>query len=409
MADLRDEQKKRVQDTLAKGRYFAHIHYFAPSADIPDDWLLRLVVLPPEAGYSRSEKETAAAFKAAAEILEKRGEQARQKRNRLLFFAIDGDTKARLDDATRTYLAWKSINHDIDEEKLNLDTNQVKQARRSRTGAEESLKLVIRDAYKWLIIPEQYDAAPPVQWAAKAVSANAAKLIEEIENVALNEEAITREWAPIHLRDILHKYYFKDGLNEISALKVYHDCCQYLYLPRLINDGVYKNTLREALKSTDYFGFADGKDGDKYLGFCFGKDNFNLLTEQSLLITQETAAAYQARITATPTPPPASIAARNKTTSTPVSGGNAANHDDNPPQAANRTHFFARAELNPLKAKMEFGNIFDEIITQFSEKSGVTVHLSIEIDATATEGFDENLQRSVNENSKVLKVQGEFE
>lgn len=409
MADLRDEQKKRVQDTLAKGRYFAHIHYFAPSADIPDDWLLRLVVLPPEAGYSRSEKETAAAFKAAAEILEKRGEQARQKRNRLLFFAIDGDTKARLDDATRTYLAWKSINHDIDEEKLNLDTNQVKQARRSRTGAEESLKLVIRDAYKWLIIPEQYDAAPPVQWAAKAVSANAAKLIEEIENVALNEEAITREWAPIHLRDILHKYYFKDGLNEISALKVYHDCCQYLYLPRLVNDGVYKNTLREALKSTDYFGFADGKDGDKYLGFCFGKDNFNLLMEQSLLITQETAAAYQARITATPTPPPASIAARNKTTSTPVSGGNAANHDNNPPQAANRTHFFARAELNPLKAKMEFGNIFDEIIAQFSEKSGVTVHLSIEIDATATEGFDENLQRSVNENSKVLKVQGEFE
>ena len=88
---------------------------------------------------------------------------------------------------------------------------------------------------------------------------------------------------------------------------------------------------------------------------------------------------------------------------------NAANHDNNPPQAANRTHFFARAELNPLKAKMEFGNIFDEIIAQFSEKSGVTVHLSIEIDATATEGFDENLQRSVNENSKVLKVQGEFE
>ena len=33
---------------------FDGVHYFTPHGDVPDDWALRLVVLPPNAAWSRT-------------------------------------------------------------------------------------------------------------------------------------------------------------------------------------------------------------------------------------------------------------------------------------------------------------------------------------------------------------------
>jgi hypothetical protein len=56
---------------------FGGIHVFTPSGDVPDDWALRLVVLPPDAPFSRQE---ARLWQPTADaILKHRGEQPRQK------------------------------------------------------------------------------------------------------------------------------------------------------------------------------------------------------------------------------------------------------------------------------------------------------------------------------------------
>jgi uncharacterized protein len=102
--------RERMQRSFASG-IFGGTHIFTASGDVPDDWQLRLVVLPPDAAFSRSGQSLAITH--AAAILKNRGEQPRFKQNRLIFLAADFDSVNRLKDQVRSTLAWQSIVNDI--------------------------------------------------------------------------------------------------------------------------------------------------------------------------------------------------------------------------------------------------------------------------------------------------------
>jgi len=72
--DLTPMLKERVNRSFGKNHHFGGIHVFTPSVDVPDDYGSgpRLVVLPTQAGYSRTE--TNQAFGEAEKILRNRGE-----------------------------------------------------------------------------------------------------------------------------------------------------------------------------------------------------------------------------------------------------------------------------------------------------------------------------------------------
>jgi predicted AAA+ superfamily ATPase len=57
--DLIPELQQRIQKGFASG-VFNGIHVFTPSADVPDDWALRLVVLPPDAARARPRRRLSA-------------------------------------------------------------------------------------------------------------------------------------------------------------------------------------------------------------------------------------------------------------------------------------------------------------------------------------------------------------
>lgn len=66
--------------------------------------------------------------------------------------------------------------------------------------------------------------------------------------------------------------------------------------------------------------------------------------------------------------------------------------------------------LDPVKAKMNFATIVDEVVQQFTAKLGVDVSISVEIQAKSRDGFDEAWQRTVKENCNVLRFSNsEFE
>ena len=66
--------------------------------------------------------------------------------------------------------------------------------------------------------------------------------------------------------------------------------------------------------------------------------------------------------------------------------------------------------MNPVQPKVQFMDIVDEVVLQFTQRPGVKVTIKIEIQAEAEAGFDENLQRAVKENCTVLKFKSaEFE
>ena len=79
-------------------------------------------------------------------------------------------------------------------------------------------------------------------------------------------------------------------------------------------------------------------------------------------------------------------------------------------QKALVTQFYASADLDPVKAKMDFALLVDEVVQQFTSKLGVDVKISIEIQASSKAGFDDGLQRAIKENCNVLKFKSaEFE
>ena len=59
---------------------------------------------------------------------------------------------------------------------------------------------------------------------------------------------------------------------------------------------------------------------------------------------------------------------------------------------------------------MQFSDLVDEVVLQFTQRPGVEVKIAIEIQAESPTGFDEGLQRAVKENCNVLKFKNaEFE
>ncbi|MBU2039164.1 MAG: DUF499 domain-containing protein [Gammaproteobacteria bacterium] len=413
--------RERVQRSFASG-VFGGIHVFTQSSDVPDDWSLRLVVLPPDAAFSRSGQSLAT--ERATQILKTRGDQPRFKQNRLIFLAADYDTVSRLKDQVRSMLAWQSIVSDIKDMKLNLDQFQSRQASKSLDDAKDALQRMIRESYKWLLAPVQ-EARPgkglsDLIWEHFQVNPGAQNLSQEIERVLKENELLITEWAPIHLATVLKNWFWKDGVKDVSALHVWQQTCHQLYLPRLKDDHVFQRTVQVGSESKDFFGYAQGKEDGRYVGFSYGKNTSIFMDASPLLIEPLTAAAYLQELTEAQRAAEAARPATDTTTTypnipgtpeRPVAEPDPADTPISPTTAqAAKKQFYATIELDPILAKKQFADLMEEVVQQFTVRPGVKVKIVVDIQAESPTGFDDGLQRAVKENCSVLKFKNaEFE
>lgn len=410
--------KKTVTSCFGSQHCFAGIHVFAPATDVPDEFGTgpRLIVLPPEtiSAYSRSNSNNLA-FKAAENILLKRGEQPRVKQNRLFFLAADYDSLSRLKEQGKIYLAWLSIVQDIENGVLNQDLAHLTQAKSNRDSALQRFNGLVRDTYKWLMAPFQ-EPGQDLVWETAQISSSAPKLVQEIENRLIEEEWLIKAWSPVHLRNLLEKYYFTNGTHQVSAVKVWQDACQYLYMPRLVNDQVLRGTIEEAVKSDDFFAFAAGEREERYEGFAFGRSATVFLDENCLLISRESALQYVDKLKAeqssksadtvpvTDNGSSADTGSVIDTSSTVIPGSGSGVSE------TIKQQFYGSVRLDPLKAKIDFATLMDEVVQNFTSQLGVDIVISVEINARSEKGFDANLQRAIKENCNMLNFgNAEFE
>lgn len=414
--------RDRVGRVFSKGNHFAGIHVFTPSADVPDDFGLgpRLVVLPPSANYRRNDE--GLAVRVATELLEKRGDAPRLKRNRLIFLAPDGDAVQRLRDAACTWLAWRSIVDDVQNRRMDLGTYQADQAKRAMDGAEDSLKQGVRETYRWLMVPtEEIKGGKPVlRWEATTLSSAAPNLVDAIESKLKEEEWLASVWSPVHLNRVLSEWYFKDGVTEVSALKVWQDSCQYLYLPRLLNADVFVQTVSAGCATRDGFAYAAGKEEDRWVGFTFGSAALVTLDQDSLLISHVAASAYQRQIDEAEAARAAAAALSAATGRNDGGAPAAATGGSNPPPSGQTpgsggtpapvpptpNRFFGTVQVSADTATLDFSKIVNEVIQHFSSQAGVDVQLTVEIEARTRDGFSVTLQRTVRENCASLAFRG---
>ncbi|WP_425059918.1 hypothetical protein [Sporomusa carbonis] len=356
----------------------------------------------------------------ALEILRFRGELPRQKQNRLIFLAADYDAVSRLRDQVRSVLAWQSIVDDSREMRLNLDQFQLKQANQSLTAASEALGRMVRETYKWILSPMQEPVpgkgVSEIRWEYFPINAGAPNMAAEILRVLKENEILITEWAPVHLAKLLKDWFWKDA-PEAGALDVWQKTCAYLYMPRLKDDTVYKLAIEAGSESRDFFGLAQGKEGDQYIGFTFGKRTGVFLDNSLLLVEPAAAAAFEAqkqaaqRTALQPEPGPGGFVREDPPGGGGYGGGTVPPVPPAPPaQPAGKKHFYGSIDLDPVRAKLQFNNLVDEVIGNFTVKPGVRVKIAIEIEAETDAGFDDSLQRAVKENCNALKFKtAEFE
>jgi predicted AAA+ superfamily ATPase len=400
--------REQIGKTLVTGVFNA-VHVFTPSADIPDDFHLRLIVLPPGDSYTRSGPEQATT--AATVILRQRGEQPRLRQNRVLFLAADSEAVLRLKDQARALLAWRSIVVDIEESRLLVDQVQGKQAKQLREAASETFQRALRDTYRWLLVP--YQRATPkgieeLAWEKLLLNPAATSISKEIEQVAQDNEAVITQWAPVHLHRLLKDWFWKADAPEAAALDVWQKTCQYLYMPRLAASPTFQSALAAGTAANDFYGLAYGLEDGNYRGFSFGQATTPTMDASLLLIEPAAAAAYAVKIAPKPTPEPDPEPGPGpgpKPIKPPIGPTPPV-----PPLPTPVTRLFASVTLDPIQGALQYAKIADEIVALLAGKPGARVQIKLDISATDAAGYDEQTRRAVKENAKALKFdQVDFE
>jgi len=386
------------------------IHYFTPSVDIPDDWTLRLAVLSPNTAWTRSGPNPAR--DAAAALLRSRGDQPRQRQNRLLFLAADSDQVMHLKETVRALLAWRSIETDIRELRLNLDALQARQATQNREQTLETVNRLVREAYKWLVVPSQ---APKkdgglgdIEWEGFVLNPAKPGLGKEIDQVLTENELVIREWAPVHLHNLLKTWFWRNDVTDVPAQEVWQKSCSYLYFPRLARSTVMQTAVAAGAPSRDFFGVASDKTADGYRGFSLGKITTPFM-DALLLIEPSSAAAYEAA--QVQTQPQSGAEARDSGTGgpAPAATGMPATQETAPGQKSQPTRFFGTAEIDPLTASLQFSKLVAELVELFSADSRTNVRIRVDIEAEDARGFSETTVRAAKENGKHLGVKTDFD
>ena len=388
---------RRLRQIRGRGDFKA-VHPCPASADVPDEPDARLVILRPKSGH-RATQRNSAALAAATEILDQRGDTPRTYRNMLIFVASDAEQWGPLESEVRRYIAWDSIVDDTD--MLNLDAHQRREARRSKDRSSETVDMRLNEAYCWLLIPTQ-EGTDPMTWEETRLPGGQENPVAKAVKQVQNDEQLITKWSPALLRMQLDRWFYK-AEPHVSFKQVWESLATYLYLPRLRNSEVLLETIREGVRTQEWFGYANSVDEDgRYVGLQFGpKSGYAsgsiYLDDQSVLVKPDVAAEQLEADEKPPTvDPPKPIPPTKEDDKPPP-------RPIHPPPDVSPKRFYGTVKLNPIRASRDAQQIVDEVVQHLTSLPNATVEVTIDIRATASDGFPEGTVHTVTENCRTLK------
>lgn len=402
---VEDEIIRRVRTSVGRERgEFVGVHTIpAGSGDVPDEPEARLVIMGPDAPH-RARNGTSKAKTAVQEILERRGNSPRIYRNMLVFLAADSERLEELQHAVRLWLAWTSIHQE--EDQLNLDAAQKRQVATQVKKYDETITARLNETYCHLIVPTQ-EGTGAVDWIYTRLQGGES-LVERASRRLVRDEELITQWSPATLRIELDRWLWKDQ-PHISIKQLWEYLASYLYLPRLRNEQVLIDAIRNGVGSLtweDYFAYSSAVHEDgHYVGLVVGSLP-NITLDSSSVIVKPEVAKNQREDDRKKV-----VEGQYKTGGdgegrtqidygTPSAPGDSI---DNGSTKRILRRFHGSVDLDPMRLGRDAGRIADEVISHLEGLVGSDVKITLELLVEVQEGIPENVIRIVSENCNTLK------
>jgi len=406
--DVDEEVRRRLKSTERQRGDFAAVHA-APTTpgDVPDDPEVRLVVLGPEHPHSGKSVDSPARV-AAQQLLDRRAAGDRFHRNMLVFLAADRSRLQDLRQAVRQFLAWGSI--EAEKETLNLDNFQRRQAETKREQFDHAVTQRVGETHVWVLTPSQPVDSPTVVWEETRVGGNDPLAVRVARKLG-SEEGLITDYSGVRLRMDLDRVPLWRG-DHVDLRQLWSNYSQYLYLPRLRDSAVLLGAVRDGVASLswypDTFAYASAFDeaSGRYRGLVAGVSPAVALDGVSVVVRPDVARRQieedrrrvdDARDPAGPGEMPR------------VVGGHAARGTDaaegmtRPAEKVKPARFYGRVALEPVRLLRDINDISDAIVRQLGRAPDTHVSVTVEIEATSGDGFDDDVRRTVTENARTLR------
>ncbi|MGH8930348.1 MAG: AAA+ family ATPase, partial [Egibacteraceae bacterium] len=398
-----DEQIRERLETTNKATYrggFARVHTAPRSpSDVPDEPEVRLVVLGPEHPHSGKSADSPARV-AAELLLDQRAAGHRLHRNMLVFLAPDKSRLAELRQGVREFLAWQSIENEQDT--LELGNFQRKQVETKRKHFDDAVDQRVKETFVWVLVPSQGREESTVIWDETRVS-GPDQLAVRVTKKLHTEESLIAEYSGVRLRMDLDRVPLWRG-DHVGLRQLWSDYSQYLYLPRLRDSGVLCGAIQQGVGlltwNPDTFAYASAVDDatGRYTGLVAGENATVVIDTTSVIVKPDVAARQIAQDRPLPeidgggaatTGEAAVVVSPSIDTSAPVG-----------PTVP--TRFYGRVSLEPVRMLRDLGDIAEAIVAQLG-RANADVVITLEVEASATKGFDDDVRRTVSENARTLK------
>lgn len=401
------EITKRLDGQARNRGAFAGVHVCPEeTGDIPDIDEARLVVMHPRLAHRRDSADSISSARTfAMQAAEHRGSASRANRNMVVFLAADESRMDELDRAVRAYLGWSEVL--AKQKELDLTENQKVQAAEKRRQASEVVEARLLGTYQWALVPH----GQPVEIGVTKVEGQATSLAERVSRRLENDGALATQQAGAAIRHQLNDRaaaLWKSGHVAVGDLWMTY--AQYPYMPRLTDRDVLYAGLRQAplLWEQDGFALADGYDSarQRYAGLVLPSDEEQVsITDRTLIVRPDVATAQRAAETTEAVEGGGDVS--DVAPDAASDGGRVEPGSDgaSSPLPPRKTRFFASKQLSSDRYAMDFKNVADEVLAHLASAPGATVKITLEIEATVPDGFDESQVRVVSENAATLKFE----
>jgi hypothetical protein len=411
------EDRSRGDPSAGSGQVFSAVH-LAPlsTADVPDEPSARLVVLHPKHPHVFRAADSPGRQQAAA-TLAGRGTGPRLYQNMLVFLAPEKARLAELVEAVRSYLAWKSIHDERDV--LDLGAFQRSQAETKVKLADDTVRARIGETYALVLTPTQPDPRQlELAWDEVRLQ-GPDSLASRVGRKLKNDGQLIVQYSAASLKLEMERYNLWGEGDHVSLKQIWEYFARYPDLPRLLDANALLAAIQDGIAQvtwTENFAYAEGYDVERgrYLNLKAGVSGSVVMDARSVLVRPATALDQLQRVENEAAKrilgeeiPPGGIKIE-----VPGDLASVTRPDSATPAPAKRvlSRFYGTAEIDPIRAGRDVGQIAEAVIQHLAGQVGARVKVTLEIEAELPVGAPDSLVRTVTENARTLRFRNaEFE